>query len=86
MTETGLGKPCSPAAMRMRLSRTRRRDGIRVIPFEVRNSEIDNLIAVKLLDPTRRDDRLAIATALGNLLDRIPVGWWRQAVERGRQP
>jgi len=69
----------------MRLSRKRRRGGIRVIPFEVRNSEVDNLVAVKLLDPAHRDDRAAIARALGNLLDWIPVGWLREAVRLRRQ-
>lgn len=79
-------QPCSPAAMRMRISRNRRRDGMHVIPFEVRDVEIDYLIAVKLLNPTCRDDRKAIARALGNLLDRIPVGWWQEAVRLRQLP
>jgi hypothetical protein len=54
---------------------------MRVVPFEVRNSEIENLVAVKLLDPAQRDDRAAIAHALGRLLDRIPARWWQEAVE-----
>jgi hypothetical protein len=58
---------------------------MRVIPFEVRNSEIDTLVALKLLDPGRRDDRVAIAGALGTLLDRIPVGWWQRALALPRQ-
>jgi hypothetical protein len=52
-----------------------------VVPFEVRNSEIEHLVAIKLLDPAHRDDPMAIARALGALLDRIPVRWWQQAVE-----
>jgi hypothetical protein len=66
-------KPCGAAAFRMRNHRSRRRDGMRVIPFEVRNSEIDDLIAMKLLDPEWRNDRVVIARAFGNLLDQIPV-------------
>jgi hypothetical protein len=70
----------------MRLSRLRRRDGTRVIPFEVRDVEIENLIRLELLDAAVREDRTAIARALGNLLDRIPVAWWQKAVEiRGGQ-
>ena len=70
----------------MRLSRKRRRDGTRVIPFEVRDVEIENLIRLELLDAAAREDRTAIARALGNLLDRIPVAWWQKAVEiRGGQ-
>jgi len=82
VNEVGQRKSCTPAAMRMRLSRSRRHDGLRVISFEVRNSEVDNLVAVKLLDPSSRDDRVAIARALGNLLDRIPVGWWQEVIRR----
>jgi hypothetical protein len=75
MTDAGSSKPCSSAAMRMRLSRSRRGDGKRVIPLEVRNSEIDNLA-----------DCAAIARALGTLLlDRIPVRWRREAIELPRE-
>jgi hypothetical protein len=66
----------------MRLSRLRRRDGMRVIPFEVRDAEIEGLVTHGLLDPARRNDREAIARALGNLIDRIPVSWWSVAVRR----
>ena len=86
MTDAARPKPCSPAAMRMRLSRSRRRDGMRVVPFEVRNSEIDNLVALTLLDPARRDDRVAIARALGTLLDRIPIRWWQEAIRLRQHP
>ena len=57
-----------------------------MIPFEVRDVEIENLIRLELLDAAARADRTAIARALGNLLDRIPIAWWQKAVEiRGRQ-
>ena len=86
MTDAPPSEPRSPAADRMRLSRQRRRDGMRVIPFEVRDVEIESLVRLELLDAAARDDRTAIARALGNLLDRIPSAWWQKAVEmRGRQ-
>jgi hypothetical protein len=64
----------------MRLSRQRRRDGMRVVPFEVRDTEIENLIKLSLLNQEHRTDRAAIARALGTLLDKIPVAWWQQAI------
>jgi hypothetical protein len=44
------------AAERMRLSRRRRRDGMRVVRFEVRDAGIEGLVTHGLLDPTRRND------------------------------
>ena len=70
------------AAERMRLSRLRRRDGMRVVPFEVRDAEIEGLVTHGLLDPSCRNDREAIARALGNLIDRIPPSWWSLAARR----
>jgi hypothetical protein len=66
----------------MRLSRSRRHCGTRVIPFEVRDTEIESPINVGLLAPTDRDNRPAIARALGVLLDKIPDSWWPLAVRR----
>ena len=65
----------------MRLSRQRRRAGTRVVPFEVRDAEISGLVAHGLLDPVARTNRDAIATALGMLLDRIPVASWKTAMQ-----
>jgi hypothetical protein len=70
------------ASERMRLSRLRRRDGMRVIRFEICDAEIKGLVTHGLLDPARRNDREAIARALGNLIDRIPVSWWSLAARR----
>jgi hypothetical protein len=72
----------NPAAERMRLSRARRRHGIRVVPFEVRDAEIEALINHKLLAPSHSSDRQAIASALGKLLDIIPLIWWQIAIDR----
>ena len=71
------------AAERMRLSRQRRRDGMRVIPFEIRDSEIENLVKLGILDSENRDNRWAIAGALGKALDRLPEGWWQRTVQLG---
>lgn len=69
-------------AERMRLSRKRRRNGTRIIPFEIRNEEIRGLVARGLLDPVARNDRNAIATALGMLFDAVPPDRWPSVVAR----
>jgi hypothetical protein len=69
----------------MRASRDRRRKGLRMVPFAIRDSEIDALVTHGLLDPIDRDNRDTIACALGLLLDRIPPAWWQAAMQlRGR--
>jgi hypothetical protein len=80
MPDTYPGRQRSPAE-RMRLSRQRRRAGTRVVPFEVRDTEISALVAYGLLDPAARTNRDAIATAIGTLLDRIPVESWEAAMQ-----
>jgi hypothetical protein len=66
----------SAAAIRMRHSRERRRDKLRVIPFEIRDTEIGGLVTRGLLDPVARNDRNAVATALGKLFDAVPPERW----------
>jgi len=66
----------SEAAERMRLTRQRRRAGMRVIPFVIRDEEITVLVARGLLDPIARNDRSAVARALGKLLDTVPPERW----------
>ncbi len=66
----------SPSADRMRLSRQRRREGMRVIPFEARDSEMAALVARGYLAPADANSRDAIATALGTLLDQMPPKQW----------
>ncbi len=58
------------AAERMRLSRLRRRDGIRCIQFEVRDTEIGALVMHGLVVPADCNNRNAIARAL--LPEQIP--------------
>jgi len=70
------------AAERMRVTRQRRRDGLRIIPFEIRDDEVEGLVAHGLLDPVARNDRNAIARALGGLLDAVPPRRWPVAKTR----
>jgi hypothetical protein len=65
--------PVSPAAERMRHYRERRRRGLLCIKVQLRRSEVDGLIACKLLEPTQREDRSAIAAALHRYLDANPI-------------
>jgi hypothetical protein len=80
MADTQPGRQRSPAE-RMRHSRQRRREGTRIVPFEVRDTEISGLVAHGLLDPAAGNNRDAIAAALGALLDLIPVASWEAAMQ-----
>jgi hypothetical protein len=62
----------SPAAERMRLHRERKKNGMRCVVIELRETEIDALIKLKLLKAEMRDDREAIIEAL--------YGWFEQAL------
>ena len=44
----------SPAAIRMRRSRKRQREKLKVVPFEIRIDEINGLVTRGLLDPVAR--------------------------------
>ena len=68
----------TPAAERMRRYRERRRRGLSCIKVELRRSEVDALIACKLLEPTEREDRRALAAALHRYLDSNPITGRRQ--------
>jgi hypothetical protein len=60
----------SLAAERMRRHRQRRRDGLRCLVIELRETEIDALISKGLLKPELRNDTVAIIDALYGHLDR----------------
>ncbi len=60
----------STAAERMRRHRERRRDGLRCLTIELRETEIDALIRQRLLNPETRNDRSAVIDALYAFLDR----------------
>lgn len=82
MNEDSALRQVSPAALRMRRSRERRKNGQRMVSIPVLDAEVDALITHGLLDPEKRTDRRAIAGALAALLDRIPIAWWQTALRR----
>jgi hypothetical protein len=59
----------SPAAIRMRRSRRRRRDGLRCLRIELRETEIDALADRRLLKPEARNNRSAVTAALYGFLE-----------------
>jgi hypothetical protein len=63
----------SAAAERMRRHRERRRDGLRCLTIEIRDSEIDALVRKQLLKPETRNDPYAIEMALYQFLERTLV-------------
>jgi len=69
MTTTTAPVTCSPAAERMRLHRERRRNGMRCLTIELRDTEIDALIREGLLKPETRNDPSAVREALYAFLD-----------------
>jgi hypothetical protein len=71
---TAISSPTEPAAPsaaaeRMRRHRQRRRDGLRCLVIELRDTEIDVLIRKGLLKPETRNDTCAIIDALYAHLD-----------------
>lgn len=60
----------SLGAERMRRHRRRRRDGLRCLLVELRETEIDELIHKGFLQPDRRNDPDAILPAFYAFLDR----------------
>lgn len=59
----------SPAAERMRRHRERRRDGLRCLNIELRETEIDALIHEGMLKSDTRNDLHAVKEALYAYLD-----------------
>jgi hypothetical protein len=59
----------SPGAERMRRHRQRRRDGMRCLQLEIRDTEIDDLIRRKLLKEETRSDKQAILYAFYEFLE-----------------
>ncbi len=59
----------SPAAARMRRHRQRRREGLRCLTVELRETEIDMLVCRALLEPEMRNNKNAIIRALHDHFD-----------------
>jgi len=59
----------SSAAARMRRHRLRRREGLRCLTIQLRETEIDMLVCRALLEPKMRNDKSAIIRALHDYFD-----------------
>ena len=68
MSET---PPTSPAAERMRRHRQRRREGLRYVGIELRETEISRLVYAGYLKNDKRDNLSAIRSALYEFLDTV---------------
>jgi hypothetical protein len=68
-TAPPMTRPAASAAERMRLHRERRRQGLRCLMIELRETEIDALIRKGLLKPETRNDPTALSKALYAFLD-----------------
>ena len=70
MTATPPTEPArSAAAERMRLHRERRREGLRCVTIQLRETEIDTLIRNGFLNREMRNNQFAIRDALHSFLD-----------------
>jgi SOS response regulatory protein OraA/RecX len=63
----------SAAAERMRRSRQRKRDGLRLLRIELRETEVDALIDANFLDERNRNDANAVICALYKFFEDILV-------------
>jgi SOS response regulatory protein OraA/RecX len=63
----------SPSAARMRRHRQRKREGMRSLQIELRETDVDALIESGFLDERSRDDANAIIRALYKLFDDILI-------------
>lgn len=61
----------SPAAIRMRRSRERRREGKRTILCDISTTQIEALAAAGFLDTALRDDLVEVARGVRRLIDRL---------------
>jgi hypothetical protein len=59
----------SPAAERMRRHRERRREGLRCVTIELRETEIDSLVQKGLLNADARNNTRAVHEALYQYFD-----------------
>jgi hypothetical protein len=69
MTNPPTATQRSAAAERMRAHRQRRRDGLRCLTIELRETEVDALIRSGLLKPEMRNNPSLVRKALYTFLD-----------------
>lgn len=66
-----LAHPPSAVALRMRRTRTRRKEGRRSISLDISIAQIEALAAAGLLDTALREDPVEVARGVGRLMDRL---------------
>ena len=71
--------PISDAALRMRRCRARRREGLRLVKVQLRETEVDALIESGWLEERSRNNPSAVIDALHRLFDRVSSRMTRNA-------
>jgi hypothetical protein len=66
-----LTRPPSPAGIRMRRSRERRREGKMSIRCDISIAQIETLTEAGFIDPSLRDDAAEVARGVARSLDRL---------------
>jgi hypothetical protein len=64
----------SSGALRMRISRQRRREKMRCLTIEIRDAEVDRLVALGHLRATNRDDKNEVVQSIYRFLDQSALG------------
>ena len=62
-------RPLSPAGVRMRRTRERRREGKQTIRCDISTDQIEALTKAGFIDPAKQNDRAEVARGVGRLLD-----------------
>jgi hypothetical protein len=66
-----LARPPSPAGIRMRRTRERRREGKMSIRCDISTEQIESLSKAGLIDPAKREDAAEVARGVCRSLDRL---------------
>jgi len=66
-------QPPSPAAIRMRRTRERRREGKQSARWDISTAQIETLVAAGFLDPAKRDDAAEWARGFERVLDHLAL-------------
>jgi hypothetical protein len=74
LSEPAAETPITASAVRMRASRRRRREGLRCITLDLRDSEIDRLIELGHLRQADREDKNQMLLGLYRFLDKSDLG------------
>jgi hypothetical protein len=69
---TKLARPPSAVALRMRRTRTRKKEGRRAINLDISVAQVEALAAAGFLDHAMRDDAVEVARGVGRLMDGLP--------------